>query len=285
MAAFFNISAVQVLLLPFIGMVLLTGLLRVIGRNGSGILTANAAAGISFAWFCAFILGTPIFPPAFNNSAILSATVCLLVIGTILDLILTDKTKFGRLIETLALILCGIAVSIWMRAGADFWTMPILFGWGAVAFGLHRVGTHKDLGAGDSTLLLTIASFGLGIIAWISGIAIDRDLGFGLGAISLGFLAWNWPKPRLFFGSSILLAGGGGLYMIALRLVEQAPPLIPSLILLGFVFFTDTAVRYFPQNSKLARLLPLSLKLLTLALIPLTLSILAAVIAIEFPMN
>ena len=285
MAAFFNIPAVQVLFVPFIGMIMLTGLLRVIGRNGSGILTANAAAGISFAWFCAFILGTPIFPSAFNSSAILSATVCLLVIGTILDLTLTDKTKFGGLIETSVFILCGIMISIWMRAGVDLWTIPILLGWGAVAFGLHRVGTHKDFGAGDGALLLAIASFGLGLIAWISDIAIDRDLGFGLSAISLGFFAWNWPKPRIFFGRSILLAGGGGLYMIALRLVEQAPPLIPSLVLLGFVFFTDTAVRYFPQNTKLARLLPLSLKFLILALIPLALTILAAVIAIEFPMN
>ena len=285
MSLFFTTPIVQVLLIPFLGTIVLIGLIRLIDRKSFGISTANSTVGAGFAWVWALILGTPNFPPAFNSGAILSATVCLLGIGMALDLGLKDTTKFGRFIETTAFILSGIGIAAWMRGGIDFWAIPILLCWGVVVFGLQRVGTAREFGSGDGALLLALASIGLGLIAWISDIAIDRDLAFGLSATSLGFLLWNLPKPRLFFGRSILLAGGGGLYMIALRLIEQAPPLLPSLILVGFVFFADGAVRHFPQKFTMSGFLPPSMKLTILALIPLVLALLAAVIATEFPVN
>jgi hypothetical protein len=203
----------------------------------------------------------------------------------ILDFLLDNTVKFGRLIETMALLVCGVGILAWMRGGFDIWSVPLILGWGLVTFGLQRVGTDSEFGAGEGALMLALAAFGLGLIAWIGDINIDRDLAFGLCATALGFFVWNLPKPRLFFGRGILLAGGGGLYMVVLRLIEQAPPLIPSILLLGFIFFADSAVRYFPQKYPLVRILPTSIKIIILTAIPLVLAALAALIAIEFPVN
>ena len=289
MVEFLNNPTVQILFLPFFGSALLTGLILLLGRrksgDGSGIGLANASVGAGFAWVAALILGTPTLPPAFNSSAILSATVALLAVGIILDLYLNQTTKFGRLIETVAIILCSIGIAAWMGGVIDFWSMPILIACGAVFFCLQRIGSNDAFGSGDATLILATAAFGLGLISWISGIAIDRDLAFGLATTSLGFYVWNLPRPRLYFGRSILLAGGGGLCMIALRLIEQAPPLIPAIILLGFIFFVDTASQYVPNRFKIIRLLPSSLILFILAVIPISLAAMAAVIAIEFQFN
>jgi hypothetical protein len=132
---------------------------------------------------------------------------------------------------------------------------------------------------------MTLASVGLGLIAWISDIFVDRDLAFGLAATLLGFYVWNWPRPRLFFGRSILLAGGGGMLLIALRLLEQAPPLAPAIILLGFIFFIDSALRNLPHRFTFILNFSQSLAIIVLAAIPLLLAAIAAVIAIEIQIN
>lgn len=285
MTSYLNIPAVHFFLLPFLGTVLITGLIRFIGRESSGLNLANASVGAGFTWVGAFILGTPLFPPAFNSSAILSATVCLLAIGIIFDLWISNTTKVGRLLETSIIILGGIAIAAWMRGGIDFWTAPILLGWGAALFSLQRISANREFGAGSGALMLALGSLGLFLIAWISDIADEQNLSLGLSAAAFGFAVWNWPKPRLFFGRSILLAGGGSLCMIALRLIEQAPPLIPAVVIVGFILFADRAVGHIPQSFKLANRLPASLKFITLAIIPLVLAALATLIATEFPIN
>ncbi len=285
MPSILNTLITQALVLSFLGTLILTGLIYLIGRRKSGVFLANASVGVSFTWFCAFILGTPDFPPEFNNTAILSATACLLISGTLFDFILIKRRNFPQPIVIIIILISGISITIWMRSGIDFWSLPILFGWCIVAFGLQRLSANEDFGSGDSALLLAIASLGTAIIAWISDIVVDRDLAFGLCVISFGFLICNCPKPRLLFGYSILLAGGGSLYMLALRLVEQMPPLIPAFIILGFIFFVDVASQYVQKKLKLISPIPTSIKLLALSLFPLALATVVTLVAIEFPIN
>ena len=288
-----NNSFILLFVLPFFGTILLTRLIWRLGRKDSGIALANASVGAGFAWVTALVLGTPAFPPAFNSSAILSATVALLIIGIILDLYLTAETKFGRLIETGAIILSAVGAVAWMQGGIDVWSIPILIGWGLTIFNLQRMGSRatpaggstRGYGSNWASLLLVLASVGLGFIAWISDIVVDRDLAFGLAACSLGFYVWNWPRPRLFFGRSILLAGGGSMLMIALRLLEQAPPLAPAIILLGFIFFIDSAMRNLPPRFDTIFKFSPSLTIIVLAAIPLLLTTIATVIAIEIQIN
>ena len=285
MSTILNTLIAQVLVLSFLGTLIITGLIYLVGRKGSGGFLANASVGVSFTWFCAFILGTPDFPPEFNNTAILSATACLLTSGALFDFILIKRKIFPQPIVMIIFLISGVGITIWMRSGIDFWSLPILLGWSIVAFGLQRLSANEEFGSGDSALMLVIASFGTAIIAWISDIAVDRDLAFGLCAISFGFFICTFPKPRLRFGYSILLAGGGSLYMLALRLVEQMPPLIPAFIVLGFIFFVDVASQYVQINLKLISPIPTSIKLLVLALFPLTLATVVTLVAIEFPIN
>jgi hypothetical protein len=275
----------QVLILSFFGTLALTGLVCLVGRKNSGFFMASASVGIIYAWFCGFILGTPDFPPEFNNTAILSATACLLVIGAILDFILIKRKKFPQPMVITIILISGVIITVWMRSGIDVWSLPILLGWSTVAISLHRISINKIFGSGNSTFLLVTASLGTGIIAWISDIVVDRDLAFGLCAISIGFFVCNFLKPRLYFGYSILLAGGGSLYILALRLVEQMPTLIPAFIILAFIFFVDVSSQYAQKNLKLILPIPNSISVFILTLFPLSLATIIALIANEFPVS
>lgn len=285
MPIFLETLIAQVIVLSFLGAFLLTGLICIIGRNKSGLFMANSSVGITFAWYCAFILGTPDFPPDYNNTAILSATTCLLAIGLALDFILIKRKKISLLITIVFILLSGVVVTVWMRSGIDLWSLPTLIGWSILAIRLHLISTKKEFGPSSITFLMLSASLGTGIIAWISNITIDRDLAFGLCAILIGFLACTWLKPSLSFGYSILLAGGGSLYILTLRLVEQMPSLIPGFIILAFVFFTDLASQYVRQKMKLKLPIPDSIILFVLTLLPLSLATVITLIANEFPIN
>ena len=216
MSIFLDTQIAQVLVISFFGTLALTGLVYLVGNKKSGFFMANASVGVSFAWFCAFILGTPDFPPEFNNTAILSVTTCLLVIGVTLDFSLIKRRKLPQPIIILIILTSGTIITVWMRSGIDVWSLPILLGWSTIAINLQRISANKIFGSSNSTFLLVTASLGTGIIAWVSDIVVDRDLAFGLCAISIGFFVCNYPKPRLYFGYSILLSGGGRLYMLAL---------------------------------------------------------------------
>jgi hypothetical protein len=285
MSIFLDTQIAQVLVLSFFGTLALTGLVCLVGRKKSGFFMANASVGITYAWFCGFILGTPDFPPEFNNTAISSATACLLVIGAVLDYNLIKRKKFPKPIVIIIILTSGIIITVWMRSGIDVWSLPILFGWSTIAISLHRISINKTFGSGNSTFLLVIASLGTGIIAWISDIVVDRDLAFGLCVISIGFFVCNCPKPRLYFGYSILLTGGGSLYILALRLVEQMPSLIPAFIILAFIFFVDVSSQYVQKSLEPILPIPKSISLFILALFPLSLSTIVALIANEFPIN
>ncbi len=73
--------------------------------------------------------------------------------------------------------------------------------------------------------------------------------------------------------------------MLALRLVEQMPPLIPAFIILGFIFFVDVASQYVQKKLKLISPIPTSIKLLALSLFPLALATVVTLVAIKFPIN
>ena len=285
MSIFLDTQIAQVLALSFFGTLALTGLVYLVGNKKSEFFMANASVGVTFVWFCAFILGTPDFPPEFNNTAILSVTACMLAIGVTLDFSLIKKKKFPQPIIILIILTSGTIITVWMRSGIDVWSLPILLGWSTVAINLQRISVNEIFGSGISTFLLATGSLGTGIIAWISDIVVDRDLAFGLCATSIGFFVYNYPKPRLYFGYSILLAGGGSLYILALRLVEQMPSLVPAFIILAFVFFVDVSAQYAQKSLKLISPIPKSISLFILTLFPLGLAIIIALIANEFPIN
>lgn len=285
MPTFLDTIIAQALVLSFLATAGLTGLIYKIGGNTAGVFFANASVGISFTWFCSFILGTPDFPPEYNNSSILSATACLLILGVLIDFFLFKQKEIYRTIVISIILLIGITITLWMRSGFDLWSVPILLGWCVIAFGLQRINNNANFGSGDSTAILIVTTFGTGVIAWISNIAVDRDLAFGLCAISFGFIIFNFPKPRLNFGYGILLAGSGGIYMLVIRLVEQIPSLIPAFIILGFIFFIDVAAIYVQRNIVQLPLIPNTIKLCTLAVFPLALATVISLVAIEFPIN
>jgi hypothetical protein len=282
MFSFFSMSTLYILIPPFFGTVILTGLIYITERKGSGGILANASVGISFAWFCAFIIGTPDFPPQFNSSGILSAIVSLIIIGAILDFCLHKNIKFQRFAKVITLVVSGFGATIWMRNGIDLWLIPYVTCWCVVMFSVQHMSETKHIGPIISIVQLILTTFGLGLIAWISDIEIDHILAFGLSSTLLGFLVCNFTTAKFFFGSSILFAGGGSLCMLAMRLLDQAPALAPAIILLGFILFTASAASQIHLKSIMVFLIPNSIKIAVFAVIPLMLSIIAAIIATEF---
>ena len=73
--------------------------------------------------------------------------------------------------------------------------------------------------------------------------------------------------------------------MIAIRLVEQVPTLIPAFIILGFIFFTDNTSRYLQIRSRLISYVPSSIKLLILACFPLAVAALTTIVANKYSIS
>mgnify|MGYP000004615392 CR=1 FL=1 len=61
--------------------------------------------------------------------------------------------------------------------------------------------------------------------------------------------------------------------------------LIPSFIILGFIFFVDFAGKYVQKNLPQLSLITVSAKLISLSLFPLALATVITLVAVEFPIN
>lgn len=282
MTSFVNIPIIQTLLISLSSTIILTVLIRLVGRDGSGIYMSNASIGIVFAWICAFILGSPEFPPDLSSNAIVSAVICLLLIGTILDLLHYKIGKLNKLVEVGLFLTVGIILTVWMRGGVDLWLTASILAWAIIILGLQRVANNETFGPKGAIMVMALAALGVGSISQIGNILVDRDLSFALCAIFSGFFLCNLSNSKSFLGYNCLLAGGGSLYILTLRLTEQSISLIPTIIVLGFIFFTDKAIQYSKQKSALSYRIPSSLMFTVLALVPVVLACTVALITKKF---
>ncbi len=273
-------------LAPFLGVAVLTGLIKLTAKGGTGFDPSRslpgASVGIAFAWVCAVVLGTPVFPPVPGSGSIISITAAMLVLGVCLDFFLPIQNLNFRLWETIIVIIAGTALIAWLRAGLDLWAVFLLLGWGILAFRLLKVGARNRIGMSSATAMMVMAAIGIAGVSAIAGLPADNDIALGLAASVLGFFVWNWPRSRFIFGFSLLLAGGGALLIMAVRMLEQSAAFSPSLILVGFVFFADTAVDRIPLPAILKRQAAIPLTIAVFSILPISLAAVAALISVEY---
>ena len=265
--------------------IVIMGIIAFIGRDGSGFFLANSAPCIAFIWFSSFVLGTPDFPPRLDSSGILSAITALLMIGTTLDFYLVRGKLLIGTISFLIIFICGMAITIWMQGKIDIWSLPITIGWCIMMITVQRIGCKENSGSAEGTLLLVMGALGVSVTAWISNITIERDLSLALCTLLSIFFLCNLTKTRFYFGYSILLASGGSIYMLVIRLSQQDPFLIPAFIILSFIFFSDNANRHMQIRFKYLSYIPNSIKILILSSFPLALAAVTTIVANTFSSN
>ncbi|MAF50172.1 MAG: hypothetical protein QGH73_09110 [Rhodospirillales bacterium] len=277
----FGDPLIRTLAAPFAVALLFGVIIRLAGRGGSGRRIAAAGAGIAFAWSAAFALGAPPLPPEMGFDSVVTLAVAALVLGLGLDFYFNperDRGDWAAFLELGLIILYGIGAPAWLRGGIDAWAAVILLAWGFTAFRMRAL-AHDGV---TPSVMLMMTAAGLGVIAWAAKLPVDQELGFGLAAAAAGFLVLSLADRSLAFGATALLGFAGGILTIGVRIAEEAAALIPAVLILGFIFFTDSLIRR-PALAKYAgNRLARSGLMIAAALAPIALAAAAALIGARF---
>ncbi|MBT5430730.1 MAG: hypothetical protein HOK89_12485 [Rhodospirillaceae bacterium] len=268
-------SLIELLTIVFLLTIVITFIFSAIPQSNKNIKISGVSIGIVFSWFGTFILGTPDLVPRFNSNEIITLSISFLFLGLFLDL----NPKFNKLFIWIVLIFAGMITIIWMLNEVKFYSIFFLIGWITLQIELQRESIQNNKTISTAELILVFSAIGLGLIAWTNNLLVDRDLAFGLSSICSAFYVCSKIRPNILTGFSIILIGGGAVFMIIIRLIEQYPSLTPSIILLGFVLFIDRNIIYLSKNYRICNTMPYLINFTILATIPIALSVLTAIIA------
>jgi hypothetical protein len=249
----FDNPAIRIFVGPLLGALALGLVLRLAGGAGSGRRIAGAGIGLAFAWSAAMVFGAPAIPPAPGPDALVSAVAVGLIGGILFDVYGTGEGSGGRLagwpgwLEWGLILAFGAGWTAWLLDGFGPEVPVIMALWGLMVFRLRRVfATDVDVLAGDALAplaMLMMTAAGLGLIAAAANLEISRDLSLALAAGIAGFALLSMFDRSLRFGLTPVLGAGGGILMIAVRMTDAAPFLIPAVVILGFILFADSSFR------------------------------------------
>ncbi len=223
--------------LPLVFAALAALIARLFGSRGAAL--ASAGAGVGFVLAYAIILHNWGVPAPLAEHKPLYLALLGLLIGCVLD----SENLGGRFRRPLVVLL-GLLAVLWIAAPAllDSRAGPernLVIGYLiAAAFVLVRT-THVAGSALTPPLQLFVAALGVAAVAVTADAEAHAKLALGLGAATLGFVAWNWPTVRFIPGAALTL--GVGLPLLALggeaALYEDGNPWALGLLLL--VFFSE----------------------------------------------
>ena len=222
--------------LPFFGTIVLAGIIGLAGRGASRKVLISASTGIGTAWVCAFVLGIPNFQITFDSNSIPHVILVGLLLGALIDHLLPQLgNKYKFICWSLDLIFAA-AVITWIRGEVELVSILIFLIWGCIQFSARRQAYDARMPA----IMVVVAAIGLSTTAWIGDILADRNLAFGVGSTGLGFFVWLWFKRDTPLGFSFFWSSFTALLLIALRVIETNPLMAVPILVLGFVFFTDS---------------------------------------------
>lgn len=277
MPAIFNDPLVRHLAIPFAASLLLAALIRWVGANGRGEQVCGASIGIVFAWAAAYELGPALIPPSADDNNMFYMIAAGLLIGVPFDFLRRGDGPAVRYSELAIVLLFGVAASIWGHGRLDKWTFLILAAWTVIVLRIRFVAA-KDTSVASA--MLTSCAAGLSAAAWSAG--LETHLAFQFTAASAAYFVLNWLDRELRFGLTLILTGAGALMLIGLRLSTTTYTVVPSLLILGFVFFADAPVRRMLGNRKLPLHWIMPILTAIASLLPIALAALAAHIGINY---
>ncbi len=176
-------------------------------------------------------------------------------------------------------LLFGLVTVVWLRGTIDAWTGVILIAWGIVVLRIHFVAASD---APTAAALLALAAVGIGVAAWASGLDGERNLAFALASAATGYFLLNWLDPTMRFGATLVLGALGALLVLTIRLLESTQAILPALMILGFVFFSDAPARRFLGHSINRWRWAIPLFAALASMLPIGLAALAAYIGVNF---
>ena len=224
--------------LPFFGTIILAGIIGLAGRGGSRKVLISASTGIGTAWVFAFVLGIPNFQITFDSSSMPHIILIGLLLGALIDHLLPQLGNKYKIICWSLDFIFAAAVITWIRGEVDLVSILIFLIWGCIQFSARRQANDARMPA----IMVVVAAIGLSITAWIGDILADRNLAFGVSSTGLGFFVWLWFKRDVPLGFSFFWSSFTALLLIALRVIEANPLMAVPILVLGFVFFTDSIV-------------------------------------------
>lgn len=240
--------------LPLVAAALATLIARLFGNRGATLASAGATIGFVLAYASILhIWGVP--APLAEHKPLYLA-----LLGLTMGFVFDTESLGGRWRRPL-IVLLGLVALLWVASPALFDSRPgpernlvIAFLLGSTLVLLRT--THVAGSALTPPLQLFVAAMGIAAVA-VTADADDHALrAVGLGAATLGLVAWNWPSVRFIPGTTLTL--GIGLPLLGLggevALYEDGNPWALGLLLL--VFFSEWLTSRIGLGNKGAAMRP-----------------------------
>jgi len=215
----------------------LTGLVVLLGRGRAQVLAATST-GMALLVSALLVLGAPPWPPL----AATQKLIYLLAGGIVLGVVLGGGGSRRAALWVAALWL--LAAGLWLawpqvERGELTRLAPLALWFPVTWMLLWRV---DQAGAGDlrGVVMLLALALGLAGVAFVGGSLVLAQLAGASAAALGGFALWNWPRPRLHFGATGILAMGTALAAIAALLLLLTAVSPWALLVLVPIFFLDT---------------------------------------------
>jgi len=265
----------RLLALPIAATLIAALLLRITTRSDSASRLESAAVGVAFAWIVSLTVGVRHFPPPRDGSGIAYLVIGGLVAGAVIDYVLPTIKAANRLWETGLDLVVWLFLIWWIRGGIDVIALVAFAAWSLAMVRLRRAEASPP----NAHTTAIAAAAGLAVVAWIGDSLIDRDMAAGLAVVLLAYLVWQIFLPGATAGFALMWGGYMGIGLISLRLLEISESLGLALIVLGFMFFADTAAEKLPLPQRIAGWIKPPVTIFFLSCLPLILAAIAAFVA------
>ena len=126
-------------------------------------------------------------------------------------------------------------------------------------------------------VMMFLSAGGLIIIAWTGGAISDEALSLGVFSATLGLGALLSINRSLHLGYGYHWGGFTAQLLIALRIIESHPGLMAPILILGFIFYADTAAASLADWKPTMKKVPSPMLTGLVSIFPLTLAMVIAV--------
>lgn len=283
MPDFFTDPFNRAILIPLIGSLVLTTLIRIVGGSEFGPRFAAASVAVAYLWATGMVLGIPEFPPRFGEAAIAYLVVIAWLAGLARDLLHRDA-KRGIWSELVLILICGAGAVYWLWGGLSTDLIKTLGQLTALVLWLIVTArirwTARE--ARTPTLMIVAIALGLALVGLLAVLPLGRDLAAGIMAAAAGFLVLLLVGIRLHFTSSFLLPSMIALLAAGHRLTVAAEISGVTLLFLGLIPFADTVSRRIKGGSEFFRPTIQFLALTGLVLLPVLIAALGTLVELRF---
>ena len=269
-----------IFLLPLVATAAVAAAIRYFDWQRTDGRLVSAAGGIGTVWISAHIIGMPGFPPPQGGISLTTILLIGLILGSLLDQFLpTSRSRSrNRIWETGLDFAFAFGAIAWFRGQFDLWSAVICLVWGIIFMRL-RWNSEKS---STTTVMILLSTLGLALISWTADNLIDRNFAFGVMSATLGMSIWLWLNRSLHLGYGYLWGGFTVQIFISLRIMESNLAMLVPIVILAFIFYSDTTLPSLVKWKPSLRKIPAPIIVGVLSILPIVLSLLITFPAYRF---